>query len=136
MPERVMVVTGAFATHTTKLYNYYVCPTSFNLEDVEYVAVNYINELKYLGKVINGPFLCHYGEDERFTGTSRFNESIRVDLKEFSCKLNRGDFNLILLEPIIGGCIQQNLKYRNPGAFVESHRYFESLADFFVAHQE
>lgn len=138
MPERVMVVTGAFATHTTKLYNYYVCPMSFDLNDVEYLAVSYTNELKYLGKVIAGPFLCHFGDDKKLDGINQFEESIRVDLNEFHCKLKKGDFQLILLEPIIGGCNHLNLQYRKPGPFVNAvpgRIYFPNLSEFFEAHQ-
>jgi hypothetical protein len=138
MQERVMVVSGAFATHTTKLYNYYVCPKDFDFKEVEYLAVNYTNELKYLRNIIGSPIHCNFGEDETITGVNQLENSIRVDLNEFRCKLKKGDFQLILLEPIIGGCIHLNLQYRNPGPFVNNiqrRRYFENLAEFFHAHQ-
>ena len=138
MNEKVMVVTGAFATHTTKLYNYYVCPRSWDFNQVEYLAVNYTNELKYLGKIIEGPYLCNFAEDESFTGINQFNNSIKVDLNEFRCKLKKGDFQLVILEPIIGGCLHLNLQYRNSGPFVNNiqrKRYFQNLAEFFEAHQ-
>jgi hypothetical protein len=51
MSERVMVVTGAFATHTTKLYNYYVCPENWQVDDIGYIVVVYFGELKYIGKI-------------------------------------------------------------------------------------
>ncbi|MFO0494121.1 MAG: hypothetical protein ACK50Y_01200 [Flavobacteriia bacterium] len=139
MAERVMAVSGAFATHTTKLYNYYVCPTGFDLNDVEYLAVNYMNELKYLGKIIEGPLLGNYSGEENFIGLNLFSEPIQVDLREFRCKLRVGDFQLIILEPIIGACNQLNLQYTKKGAFVnniQKKRYFDNLAEFFSAHQE
>lgn len=139
MAERVMAVSGAFATHTTKLYNYYVCPASFDLKDVEYLAVNYMNELKYLGKIIEGPLSGRYAGEENFTGLNQFSEPIQVDLREFRCKLRVGDFQLIRLEPIIGSCNHLNLQYRKHGAFVsniDKYRYYNNLADFFSAHQE
>ncbi|MEY4571207.1 MAG: hypothetical protein RLZ10_400 [Bacteroidota bacterium] len=138
MPERVMVVSGAFATHTTKLYNYYVCPESWDLKEVEYLAVNYIDELKYLGKIIGGPLQCHFGEDENFVGVNQVDNSIKVDLNEFRCKLKKGDFQLVLLDPIIGGCNHRNLLHRRHGPFVNvipGRIYFENLAEFFEAHQ-
>lgn len=135
MSEKVIVVTGAFATHTTKLYNYYVCPTNWDFQDVDYLAVNYTNEIKYLGKIIQGPLLCHLSDDESFAGITQLDYSIKVDLNEFRCKLRKGDFQIVLLEPIIGGCNHLNLEYRRRGAFVEGHRYFENLAEFFQAHQ-
>jgi hypothetical protein len=139
MPERVMVVSGAFATHTTKLYNYYVCPKSWDFNEVEYLAVNYTGELKYLGKISAGPFLCHFNDEETFTGITQLSNSIQVDLKEFRCKLNPGDFQLVLLEPIIGSCNHLNLQYRRHGAFVNAvpgRIYFQNLAEFFEVHQQ
>lgn len=50
MPKRVIVVTGAFATHKRKLYNYYVCPDNWNINDLGYIAVVYFGELRYIGK--------------------------------------------------------------------------------------
>ncbi len=135
MLERVMVVTGSFATHITKLYNYYVCPTNYNLVDIKYLAVNYTDELMYLGKIIGKPFNCQYNDDEKISGITLLDNSIKVDLKEFRCKLKKGDFQLILLEPIIGGCNHLNLEFRGHGAFVEGHRYFQNLAEFFEYHQ-
>jgi hypothetical protein len=135
MPERVIVVSGAFATHTTKLYNYYVCPKNFDFNEVDYLAVNYTNELKYLGKIVDGPIQCSFGEGGTFAGVNQLDNSIKVDLNEFRCKLKNGDFQLILLEPIIGGCTHLNLEFRRRGAFVEGHRYFQNLAEFFEAHQ-
>ncbi len=130
-----MVVTGAFATHTTKLYNYYVCPANWDLAEVEYLAINYTDELKYLGKIIGGPFQCHFGDDEKLSGINQLDNSIKVDLNEFKFKLNQGHFQLVLLDPIVGGCNHLNLQYRRRGSFVESHRYFQNLAEFFEAHQ-
>ena len=138
MPERVMVVTGAFATHTTKLYNYYVCPMSFDLDDVEYIAVNYLNQLYYLGKIAGEPIICNYDGIRRISAIGRLRNEIRVDLNEFRCMLDQGDFQLIRLEPIIGGCNHLNLEYRMPGAFVSNIQrksYYLNLAEFFVAHQ-
>jgi hypothetical protein len=84
MSERVMVVSGAFATHTTKLYNYYVCPVNWDFQDVDYLAVNYTNEIKYLGKIIQGPLLCHLSED--------------VVLNLFMHATEHGDANLMKCE--------------------------------------
>lgn len=137
MNENVIVVSGAFATHTTKLYNYYVCPKNVKLKDVGYIAVNYINELKYLGKVVGEPIMCSY-QDDKITGIKSLDYEIQIDLKEFKCKLVPGIFQLILLEPIIGGCRHLNLSYRGKGPFVSNivkRKYFSDLSDFFEAHQ-
>ena len=136
MPERVMVVSGAFATHTTKLYNYYVCQMKYDLNEVEYLAVNYLNQLYYLGKIISKPIICNYDGINRITGSRGLRQEIQVDLIEFKCMLDSGDFQLILLEPIIGGCNHLNLEYRRHGAFVEGPRYFQNLAEFFEVHQQ
>ena len=137
MSEKTMVVSGAFATHTTKLYNYYLCPIKWDVNDLGYIAVNYINELKYLGKVIGKPILCEF-KNERITGINSLDYEIQTDLKEFKCKLKEGKFHLIILEPIIGGCKHLNLQYRRKGAFVSNIKekvYFKHLQDFFEAHQ-
>ncbi len=134
---RVMVVSGAFATHTTKLYNYYVCDKNVDFSKVNYLAVNYINELQYLGQIIKGPILCKL-EGTNFTGLRGLPYEVKVDLKEFICKLDPGEFQLILLKPIIGGCEHLNLTYNGHGPFVNNiqrYRLFENLADFFAAHQ-
>ena len=44
--RRAMVVTGAFATHTTKLYNYYVWDKNVDFSRENYLALNYLNELQ------------------------------------------------------------------------------------------
>jgi hypothetical protein len=49
-----MVVTGAFATHMTKLYNYYVCPLNFNTDNLKYITISYFKELKYIGEIVKG----------------------------------------------------------------------------------
>ncbi len=131
-----MVVTGSFATHTTKLYNYYVCPISFDLNDVSYVAVNYMGELKYLGEVIETPLECKYNGNRNFEGLIGVSDEIKVDLNEFSCMLNLGEFSLLKLNPILGNSFERFLKHKGNHAFVRSHRYFESLADFFSNHQK
>ncbi len=139
MSERVIVVTGAFATHTTKLYNYYVCPMNYDLNNIEYLAVNYLDQLYYLGKVISNPIICNYDGNNRITGTRGLREEIKVDLKEFRSMLRPGDFQLIRLEPIIGGCNHLNLEYRRRGAFVNTvpgRIYFNNLSEFFQAHQQ
>ena len=62
--SRTMVVTCAFATHTTKLYNYYVCPLNFNTDNLKFIAVSYFKELKYIGEIINGPLKWEYLKDK------------------------------------------------------------------------
>lgn len=136
MTEKVIVVTGAFATHTTKLYNYYVCPTSYDLLKVRYVAVNYMGELKYLGEIIDVPLQCVYNQEGSFQGLNGLSDQIKVDLIEFNCKLNLGEFQLVTLNPIIGSCSTSGLIYKGSKAFVRSHSCFENLAEFFSAHQQ
>jgi hypothetical protein len=70
MLERVMVVSGAFATHTAKLYNYYVCPRSWDVEDVGYIAVVYFGELKFLGKINRQINWSLNGAERTFNGLS------------------------------------------------------------------
>lgn len=132
-----MAVSGSFATHTTKLYNYYVCPTDRDFTDVEYLAVNYLKTLQYLGRVTKAPILCNY-ENDKVTGISRLSDTIQTDLREFKCRLKKGPFQLIFLEPIIGGCCPSNLNYKGRGAFVnhiDEYRSFNNLAELFKAHQ-
>jgi hypothetical protein len=136
MNERIMVVTGAFATHTTKLYNYYVCPANWKTEQVEFIAVNYFDELKYIGKVIKGPFPWSFDASETFSGINinDINSEIQNDLKKFKTLLNIGNHQLFLLQPLVNACVNF-LKYKGKGAFVWSHRYFNSLDEMLIAHQ-
>ena len=137
MPERVLVVTGAFATHTTKLYNYYVCPRSWDIQNVKYITVNYFNELKYLGEITSGPFEWDYNNDT-ISGINNRNVSSEImnDLNKYSSLFNTGDHYLFILKPIINNCCtDENLSHKGKGAFTRSHRYFDSLGEFFNAHQ-
>ncbi len=131
-----MVVTGAFATHTTKLYNYYVCPANWKTEQVEFIAVNYFDELKYIGKVIKGPFPWSFDASETFSGINinDIKSEIQNDLKKFKTLLNVGNHQLFLLEPFVNPGVNF-LKYKGKGAFVLSHRYFNSLDEMLIAHQ-
>jgi hypothetical protein len=132
----VMVVTGAFATHTTKLYNYYVCPRNFNYEDVEYIAVNYFNELKYIGRVTSSPIFWNYDGEIHFQKNENIDNEIRNDLNQFRSLLNNGAHLLFILSPILGGCTcAESLHYQGNGPFVHGHRYFDSLAEMLFAHQ-
>jgi hypothetical protein len=139
MSERVMVVTGAFATHTTKLYNYYVCPSSWDVTNVKYIAVNYFNELKYVGEILSEPINWNFDEEnEIISGLFRNNLSPEItnDLEKFSAILNAGDHYLFILKPIINNSfIEETLSFKGKGAFTRSHRYFENLGDFFNAYQ-
>jgi hypothetical protein len=138
MREGVMVVTGAFATHTTMLYNYYVCPVNWKIKKFNYLAVNYFGELKYLGKIISEPIICNLTRSKVKT-EKKVNDEITVDLKEFQSLLKEGDFQLLLLEPIIGGCKHLNLEYKGKGPFVgrfDNFKSFENLEEFFKAHQK
>lgn len=134
MNERVMVVTGAFATHTTKLYNYYVCPSTWDLDGIEYIAVVYFGELKYIGKV-NRRIDWSFNEPNRtFTGLNgnRLDRQIINDLQKFEAVLNIGTHVLFELSPILNNlCRETNLRYQGRGAFTQSHRYFPTLPDFF-----
>jgi len=137
MPERVMVVSGAFATHTTKLYNYYVCPESWDVTNIKYIAVNYFNELKYLSEILSGPINWNYTNGE-ITGfaSNAVTPEIMNDLKKFSSLFNTGNHYLFVLKPIINNCCSdENLRHKGKVAFTRSHRYFENLGDFFNAHQ-
>ncbi len=139
MPERVMVVSGAFATHTTKLYNYYVCPATWDVTDLKYIAVNYFKELKYLGEIQAGPFNWNFDEEnEVISGLSRteVHNEIQNDLEKFASLLNGGSHYLFILKPIINNCcLEENLTYKGKGAFTRSHRYFPDLGTLFNTHQ-
>jgi len=94
-----------------------------------------LNQLYYLGKIIGEEIRCKYDGNRKVQFSARVSQEIRVDLQEFSCMLDPVDFQLIRLEPIIGGCNHLNLQYRRRGAFVEGYRYFQNLAEFFEVHQ-
>ena len=133
-----MLVTGAFATHTTKLYNYYVCPRKFRIDNVEYIAVNYLGELNYLGKVVGEPIEWNFDHENQIVNIARIlplTREIRNDLEQFKSLLNGGDHYLFMLSPIIGGCSHANLTYKGNGAFTYSHRYFESIGEMMARHQ-
>lgn len=135
MPERVMVVTGAFATHTTKLYNYYVCPRNWNINAIGYIVVVYFGELKYIGKInriINWSF---NNPNRTFAGLSgnQLDRQITNDLQKFEAVLNIGDHYLFELISISNPCSNGELiRYEGTGAFTMSHRYFNSLNDFLI----
>jgi hypothetical protein len=138
MNEKVMVVTGAFATHTTKLYNYYVCPSSWDIVDLKYIAVVYFGELKYIGKIRNVISWSFNQPSRTFTGLNGNNliQQIKNDLHKFEAVLNFGDHYLFELIPILNNCSsEQNMRYQGNGSFTRSHRYFESLGGFFEAFQ-
>ena len=136
MSERVMVVTGAFATHTTKLYNYYVCPANWNLENLEYIAVNYFGELKYIGKIIKQPISWSYSQNGvlNFSIKKDVSKEIQNDLFQFRTLLNYGNHKLFILKPIYCPCTDF-LKYKGKGAFVYSHRFFDTIDDMLNRHQ-
>ena len=73
MDEKVLIVTGAFATHTTKLYKYYVCPNNWNVVNVKYIAVVYFGELKYIGKISNIISWSFNQPNRTFTGLNGTN---------------------------------------------------------------
>lgn len=132
--SRVMVVTGAFATHTTKLYNYYVCPLNFNTDNLKYIAVSYFKELKYIGEIIKGPLKWEYSKDRVIIleNANQVNDEVRNDLNEFKCKLDEGKHNLFLLKPILNCCAGPYI-YEGRGAFTMGHRYFGTLDLMFTA---
>ena len=135
MVKRVIVVTGAFATHTSKLYNYYVCPVSWDTQSVSYISVTYFNQLKYLGEVVSGPIEWKYSKnDNSITGfeASTLPPEVLNDLRKFRSLFKDGRHNLFLLKPIINNCCtDQNIEYSGRGAFTRSHRYFQTLGLFF-----
>ena len=60
-----MVVTGAFATHTTTIYDYYICPAHWKTDNIKYIAVNYNSELKYIGKIVESVFEWSFDENNQ-----------------------------------------------------------------------
>ena len=136
MGERVLVVSGAFATHTTKLYNYYVCPENWDIIDVGYIVVVYFGQLQYIGKVNRQINWSLNNSDPVFTGLNRNNlhRFIINDLQKFEPLLNVGDHYFFELTPSLNSSCQENIQsYQGIGAFTRSHRYFYSLDDFFSA---
>jgi len=133
-----MLVTGAFATHTTKLYNYYVCPRSWRINNVEFIAVNYLGELNYVGKIVDSHIEWNFDHENQIVNISRTLPLTKVvwnDLEQFKTLLIGGDHYLFLLSPIIGGCTHLNLIYKGTGPFTQSHRYFETLGEMIARHQ-
>jgi hypothetical protein len=139
MGERVMVVSGAFATHTTKLYNYYVCPDNWDISDVGYIVVVYFSQLQYIGKVNRQINWSLNNSNPVFSGLNRNNlhRFIINDLQKFEPILNVGDHYLFELTPILNSSCQEHIQsYQGIGAFTRSHRYFDGLDYFFVAFKE
>lgn len=136
---RLMIVTGAFATHTTKLYNYYVCPASWDVKDLTHIGVNFFNELKYLGIIKQGPFNWGFNEITQTINfgpdTNQIPDEVKNDLIKFKTLLNNGNHYLFLLSPILGGCEQVHFTYNGKGPFTQSHRYFPTIGDMMAAHQ-
>lgn len=48
---RAMVVTGAFATHTTKLYNYCVCRSGLAAEELQNINMNFYGQKRNVGEI-------------------------------------------------------------------------------------
>lgn len=138
MSEKTMVVSGAFATHTTKLYNYYVCPVKWDVENLKYIAVNYLSELNYLGKIEGEPLKWSFDESTQIItlpNNPLITTEIRNDLEQFKILL-RGEWHYLLrLTPIIGGCVHENLHYKLKGAFTRSHIYFDNIGEMLAMHQ-
>jgi hypothetical protein len=136
MAERVMVVSGAFATHTTKLYNYYVCPENWDIRDIGYIVVVYFGQLQYIGKVNRQINWSLNNSDRVFTGLNRNNlhRFIINDLQKFESILNVGNHYLFELTPILNCYCQEHIqRYQGKGAFTRSRRYFNGLDEFFAA---
>jgi len=131
----VLTVTGAFATHTTRLYNYYVVETKdladHRIEEVAFIAVNYLNHLQYLGRVrhharwdfdeANGTFNLPRGHD--------WPEEVVVDLREFACKLLGGEHYIFLLDPIHGGGNAPKFRLMGKGPLVQRPLYISSVEE-------
>ncbi len=134
-----MVVTGAFATHTTRLWNYYVCPRSWGAREVEVITVNYLSRLQYVGRVVRPLVEWNYDAGTEAIGPrtamSGMSAAVQNDLHQFRSLLNSGDHLLFLLEPIyLAGC-GPDLMYGGTGPFTQSHRYFDSLDEMLLAHR-
>lgn len=135
--NKVMVVTGAFATHTTKLYDYYVCPKEFHKEGLKYIVVNYFKEIKYIG-IIEAIYDWSFNEETRhisIPNAGQIDDEIINDLKEFECKLKGKEHKLYVLKPLFN-CSRGGFPYKGKGAFTYSHRYFDDLDAMFDAHQK
>ncbi len=135
---RTMVVTGAFATHTTRLWNYYICPRTWDTGRVEVIAVNYLSRLQYIGSVIGEPIAWTYDQVlDAFgppAGIRGLNPAVRNDLNQFRSLLNNGDHLLFHLEPRSVVNYASNPIYGGKGAFTRSHRYFASIDEMLIAH--
>lgn len=131
-----MVVSGAFATHTTKLYNYYVCPSDWDIDNLQYIAVVYFGELKYIGKInriINWSF---NNPNRTFVGLNgnQLDRQIVNDLQKFEAVLNIGEHYLFELIPISNNyCHDTAIRFQGNGAFTRSHRYFDTISAFLNA---
>ncbi len=105
-----MVVTGAFSSHTTKLYNYYVSPRSWDLSDLKYIDFNFLYVLKYLGEILSGPFNWSF-DNEIISGipSNHVNSEINNVMEKFSSLFNNGDRYIFILKPIINNCCQEKI---------------------------
>jgi len=131
----VLTVTGAFATHTTRLYNYHILKVKDIADErvntIAYVAVNYMSRLQYLGRVKK---VERWRRDEA-TGAldlprvHGWPEEVVVDLNEFKCKLDGGEHYIFLLESIHGGCCPTGFRYRGEGPMVRSFIYFDTIEE-------
>ncbi len=137
----VLTVTGAFATHTTRLNNYYVVEVKdladHRLEEVGFLAVNYLNQLQYIGRVrevarwefdeANGTFNLPRGHG--------WPEEVVVDLREFACKLRGREHYMFLLDPIHGGCCPSRFRYSGKGPFVRRNEDIDTIEDLLANYE-
>ena len=134
----VMVVTGAFATHTTTIYDYYICPAHWKTDNIKYIAVNYNSELKYIGKIVESVFEWSFDENNQniLFSTEDVPKIVTDDLKNNIENLKGTKHKLFILSPMVGeGIPLLPLPYTGNGAFVRGHRFFNTLTEMLSAHQ-
>jgi hypothetical protein len=129
-----MVVTGAFATHTTRLWDYYICPRSWDVQDLGYIAVNYRSQLQYIGGIVQGPLPWRYrAADAALELPAGVDAEIRNDLNQFRSLLRGEEHWLFILQPLYRAGVGAPRMYGGHGPFTQGHRYFGTLDQMLYA---
>lgn len=107
------------------------------LEEISFIAINYLNHLQYLGRVrhharwefdeANGTFDMPHGHGWSY--------EVVVDLREFACKLQGREHYIFLLDPILGWCRSSRFRYRGEGPFIIKKKYIDTIEEILANYE-